>query len=156
MSMKAVRWAFRMIAEHKLPAPVRLVLLSLAYRHHDETGACFPTYKTIAADTGMSERAAIDAMKALAATKLITVQARSVHGHQRSNQYDLFGKAGVQTASPLKRPIRGANYYTPETSNSGVQTAAPDNNYTKGDKTTSENILQFATAKRTKFAGGAK
>lgn len=154
--MKAVRWAFRMIAEHKLPAPVRLVLLSLAYRHHDETGACYPTYKTIAADTGMSERAAIDAMKALAATKLITVKPRSVHGHQRSNQYDLFGKGGVQTASPLKRPIRGANYYTPETSNSGVQTAAPDKDNTKRGKTDDANVVSFATAKELKFAGGAK
>lgn len=159
MSIKAIRWAFGAIAEHNLPAPQRLALLSLAYHHHADTGACFPTFDTISADTGLSKRAVIAALQGLDATDLVTINRRSVRGRQRSNQYDLFGKfkapRGVHAAAPLKRN-RGVHMTTPLTLTSGVHAAAPDKVIIYIPEPDDEKFAPFATASGCEFSGGAK
>ena len=158
MSIKAIRWAFGAIAEHQLPVPQRLALLSLAYHHHADTGACFPTFKTISADTGLSKRAVIAAIQGLDTTGLIEINARSVHGRQRSNQYDLFGKfkapRGVHAAAPLKRN-RGVHMTTPLTLTSGVHAAAPDKVIIYIPEPGDENLAPFSLTKGCGFSGGA-
>lgn len=108
MSWRAVRWAMEASQPVRLSSVQRLVLLTLAYHHNDKTSVCTPSVDTLGAETGLSRRAVQLAAQALVATGLITVNKRSRHGIQTSNQYDLFGKATGCTACAPKAPVRGA------------------------------------------------
>lgn len=61
-----------------LEAPAKPVLTALAWHHNGDTGRCFPSYETLADDTGYSVRTVIRAVKRLAALGLITVTERKV------------------------------------------------------------------------------
>ena len=69
MSVRAITWAFG----QRVGAPMtKLVLLSLADHHNDETGTDpFPAIETIAAETEMNERSVRRYLEALEAAGLI-------------------------------------------------------------------------------------
>jgi len=98
MSWSAIRWAMEASQQARLSTAQRVVLLTLAYHHNDRGGACTPSNETLRAETGLSRRAVQVAVQALEASGLITVAARSVHGIQTSNQYDLFRNTKGRTS----------------------------------------------------------
>ena len=74
MSVRAITWAFG----QRVGSPMgKLVLLALADRHNDETGAdAFPMIRTIAAETEMNERSVRRHLEALETAGLIARRAR--------------------------------------------------------------------------------
>ena len=74
MSVREMTWAFG----QRVGSPMgKLVLLALADRHNDETGAdAFPMIGTIAAETEMNERSVRRHLEALEAAGLIACLAR--------------------------------------------------------------------------------
>lgn len=98
MSWRAVKWAMQAAQEARLTTTPRLVLMVLAVHHNDRTGDCTPSVETLAAETGLSRRAVQISTAALAAAGLITINRRSRHGIQTSNQHDLFGPAKGRTS----------------------------------------------------------
>ena len=88
MSVRATAWAFG----RRVGSPMtKLVLLSLADHHNDETGADpFPSIETIAAETEMNERSVRRHLDALEAAGLISRRARG-----RGNAYRLRSCPGA-------------------------------------------------------------
>ena len=74
MSARAITWAFG----QRVGSPMaKLVLLALADRHNDETGADpFPMIRTIAAETEMNERSVRRHLETLEAAGLIACRTR--------------------------------------------------------------------------------
>ncbi|MBK5927086.1 helix-turn-helix domain-containing protein [Rhodobaculum claviforme] len=101
MSIRAIKWAHALLPLLTLPPTERCVLLVLAYRHHDRTGACFPGMKTIAEDCGVGERRARQAVNVLKTWGVIKVRRGSTAAGNASNRYTLFGKP--------KRPKENGN-----------------------------------------------
>lgn len=126
MSVRAMKWAFEMMPKASLHPSERLVLLALCHHHHEKTGACFPAVETLAAVTGYSIRQVQYALRKLEEIGLIYTNDRTVRGHQRSNQYDLFGNLRGAVGCTPKKPGRGAGGGTPRGAISGVQWVAPD------------------------------
>lgn len=93
MSIRAINWCRDVGRRLKIPALERAVLMHICCYHNEKTGECFPSYDTIADDSGYRRRRVIEAVKLLEANGLITVQSRRVMGHQGSNGYVPFGKA---------------------------------------------------------------
>jgi len=87
-----MKWATEMLAVHDLTQTQRLVLLCLAFHHHNTTGACFPSMETIATFAGLSVRRAQLGMRDLEAFGLVSRRKRVTNQGQSSNQYDLFGR----------------------------------------------------------------
>lgn len=126
MSIRATLWARDVCALIDAPPTHRLVLMVLATHHHDKTGQCFPSYDTLAAETGTKRRNVINVVKALAFNGLVIVQKRRVKGHQGSNHYVLFGRPafGKWTTPRVhkKAPCESAHQCTL----SRVHTSAPN------------------------------
>jgi hypothetical protein len=79
-------WAVK----QELPAMQKIVLLMMANRSSPETGACFPSVKTLAKECGMSIRAATNQITLLKAAGLIEVENQfRKDGGQTSNSYIL-------------------------------------------------------------------
>ena len=85
MSIKATTWAW----EQTLPAPRKLILLSLA-ENADNEGICWPSLTQVSKRTSQSVRTVQRTLKDLKQLRLLTVKTRTAPcGRQRSNQYQL-------------------------------------------------------------------
>jgi hypothetical protein len=129
MSASALKWGFTVLAQERLSASERLVLLALCFHHHPQTGACFPSVETVSGYAGLSERPTQFAIRSLECRGLIKVLKRSIGGRQRANQYELFGARGAasDTPKPCKnRDARGVKKSTPQRTPRGVLPATPD------------------------------
>ena len=95
MSVQCIAQAFA----YDAPSPTtKLVLLALA-NYADENAQCFPPVKRIVAETGLSERAVRNAIKALIdAGAVVKEQRRRKDGTQTSDLFTLFPKPSSQTA----------------------------------------------------------
>jgi len=91
MSVRAITWAW----DQPINPTRKMVLLALAHFHHTKTGACCPSVASIAAMTGLSERAVRYALRELEAAKIIGSARRKVGGQWTSSAYTLFGKGSV-------------------------------------------------------------
>ena len=140
MSIRAINWAREVAICIDMPSKHRLVLFMVCMHHHDKTGACFPSYETIAQATGFSRRKTIDLVADIEANGLIARQLRRVDGRQSSNNFMLFGRP----AAPKWRPSRVHKSAPCQSANGGtlarVQTGAPDRDYstTKGEAPANE------------------
>ena len=85
MSIRATNWAIAQVVS----AIQKLVLLALAHRHHAKTGVCSPSVRTLASDTGLSERCVQYRLRELETAGLIKTHPRRQGGAFTSNQYDL-------------------------------------------------------------------
>ncbi len=141
MGVRAMNWAHECMSGSRLTASERLVLMVLAHHHHENTNACFPAIATIADLVGLSTRRVQITLRSLAAKGLITIAVRTVHGRQRSNQYDLFGVLRGDAAVTPKSRLRGDKKSTPQTSR-GATLASPDREYStdRGDQTAPDVI----------------
>lgn len=115
MSMKALRSAFKHVANVEMSAPARLVLLALANRHNQETGRCDPSNATICGDTQLSERSVRSALRELEKLRLITTterKQRTGRGKKNlTNRYRL--KGGAQFAGRMGQDMPPNQEYTP-------------------------------------------
>jgi DNA-binding transcriptional MocR family regulator len=109
MSLRAIKWVLEAGQRTRMSSVQRLVLLTLAYHHNDRTNQCNPAVDTLAAETGLSARTVQFATRELAASGLITVATRTVHGIQTSNQYDLFGTPKMSSTPRRERPSTKSN-----------------------------------------------
>lgn len=95
MSARATFAAWEHIARNKFTSPTRLVLLTLAHRHNQETGRCDPSIDRLCEDTGLSARAVRYALRALEKAKVIvTIErlARTGRGKRNlTNRYKIRG-----------------------------------------------------------------
>lgn len=91
MSIRAILWARDVSARINVPPAERILLIVIATYHHDKTGDCFPSYDTLAENTGWKKRAVIQMAGRLESNGLIVRQKRRVNGHQASNHFVLFG-----------------------------------------------------------------
>lgn len=151
-----MKWAFDVSSQHGLSQSHRLVLLALAFHHHQATDDCFPTLATVADYAGLSERRARSAAHALDAMGLIRIKKRSERGVQRSNQFDLFGRFRADVRVTPKTGFRADGGGHPQTAKLGGTHASADRVSIYTGETDDAKILSFATAKELKFAGGAK
>lgn len=101
MSIPAMNWANGILSTHDLTQTQRLVLICLAYHHHNVTGECYPCMKTIGTYAGVSARRARMAIGDLEGFSLIVRRERMTKIGQASNQYDLFG--GIKRADKKSR-----------------------------------------------------
>lgn len=103
MSLTALRAAFRHVENIPMSAPARLVLLSLANRHNQETGRCDPSVAKICKDTQLSERAVRKALRELEALRLIsTVERKLRTGRGKRNMTNRYRlKGGAQYAGGM-------------------------------------------------------
>ena len=92
MSIRAVNWARTVCEQIDAPSKHRLALVMIALHHHDKTGACFPSYDTVATACGFSRRKLIDLVADLEANGLLIRQKRRNGAHQGSNHFVLFGR----------------------------------------------------------------
>ena len=138
-----MNWAFDVAKSARLSASERLVLIVLAHRHHDKTNACFPAIDTIAEAVGLSARRVQITIRSLTDRGLISVSMRSVHGRQRANQYDLFGRLRADAGITPQSGMRGDKKSTPQIGR-GVMPASPDREeYTKGTANPSAELIAF-------------
>lgn len=68
MSYQAIDWAMALALDNPYD---KLVLLALAHHHNRKTGECYPSVRTIAADTGMKDSGIRAALKRLASNGVI-------------------------------------------------------------------------------------
>jgi hypothetical protein len=86
MSFQAMTWAVK----QELPAMQKIVLLMMANRTNPETGACFPSVKTLSVECGMAIRSVTNQISILKDTGLISVINQfEKDGRQTSNSYRL-------------------------------------------------------------------
>ena len=137
MSVRAIAWAYRQHVGNPLR---KAVLVALAHHHHKETGRCFPSEETIAAQTEMSVRSVGAHLGAL--DKMGRIRRRRV-GRRYEYELDLereipagdsgigsstpAGDSGVTPAGDSKTPESPAS--TPE---SPSKTPAGDSDYREG------------------------
>jgi hypothetical protein len=80
--------------------PFGLAVYMVLARHANQQRACWPSYETLAAETGMSRRKVIDVVKALREAGLISVEGRKTIADDGSMTYtsNVFTLLGVQDA----------------------------------------------------------
>jgi DNA-binding transcriptional MocR family regulator len=126
VSIRAINWAREICARIEVPPGERLILWAICLHHHDATGECFPSYDTLAQETGFQRRKVIYAVDELSENGLIFIQGRRVNGHQGSNHFVLFGlpkaPAWIKSRVHKKAPCESA----PECTQSRVHRSAPD------------------------------
>ena len=73
MSVTAMKYAFAAIQDNgpEMTPSAALILVALAYRHNQETGRFHTSLSTLCDMTGLSERAARNALRHLEKLKLI-------------------------------------------------------------------------------------
>ncbi|MCD1619154.1 helix-turn-helix domain-containing protein [Salipiger manganoxidans] len=147
MSVRAINWAREVCKRIGAPQRHRHALLILAAHHHDKTGACFPSYDTIAEETGFSRRKVIGLVSELEANGLLFKQKRRANGHQGSNQFVLFGRPnGDKWQEPRvhkNTPCKSANGGTLPR----VQTGAPDRDWYYRGESASPKVVEFPIQK---------
>ena len=113
MSNQATFWAWDFSESSGLN---RLVLLSLAHRHNLEKRGCWPSYKTISGDCGISEATAKRAVQALVELgEVKRTERKDDTGLSTSNFYELpLFEAWYEG---IRRDPRGANRPHPSPSN---------------------------------------
>lgn len=154
MSIRAINWAREVCKRLAAPSRHRLVLFTIAAYHHDKTGACFPSYQTLAEETGFSRRKIIDLVADIEANGLLFRQKRRANGHQGSNQFVLFGRPSGDTWR-----ARRVHKNTPcESANGGtlprVQTGAPDRDWYNRPPPPASEVVPFPASNR--IAGGGR
>lgn len=106
--MTALRHAFSHVENIKMSAPARLVLLTLANRHNQETGRCDPSVARICKDCQIAERTVRTALRELEKLGLIVTverQARTGRGKRNmTNRYRLKGGAQYAGRVGLNMP----------------------------------------------------
>jgi DNA-binding transcriptional MocR family regulator len=85
MSFSAFRWAVTQTA----PTQSKLILILLANRAND-VGQCWPAYKTLAIESGMSRRSVIRSITKLEELGLIRSSHRFKNNENTSNSYTLI------------------------------------------------------------------
>jgi hypothetical protein len=140
MSIRALNWAIDVCARMDAPPKCRIVLFVIASHHHDKTGACFPSYDTIAEKTGYRRRGVIDIVAEIEANGLLIRQKRRSDGHQSSNQFVLFGRpAGAKwdvSRVQKKAPCESADGGTLPR----VRTGAPDRDWLYKGEAPAKNL----------------
>lgn len=126
MSIRAINWALDVCARFNVPSGERLILLVICYHHHDKTGECFPSYDTIAAETGFKRRKVIYAATELEANGLIIRQERRIKGHQGSNHFVLFGRPSGKRWRKSRVHKKAPCESAPQCTLSRVHPSAPD------------------------------
>jgi len=115
MSFTAIRAAFIHIETTEMGIPSKIVLLTLANHHNQETGRCDPSISRLSKMSGISERAVRNALRELEALKLITtVERKQRTGRGRrnlTNRYRL--KGGAQYAGRVGHNMPTKQEYTP-------------------------------------------
>ena len=115
MSMTAIRAAFAHIENVEMGIPAKIVILTLANHHNQETGRCDPSVARIAKASGISERAVRSAIRELEGLKLITTverKQRTGRGKKNlTNRYRLAG--GAQYAGRVGHNMPAKQEYTP-------------------------------------------
>jgi DNA-binding transcriptional MocR family regulator len=95
MSIRALNWAFKIIAGSPLSASERLVLLAICHRHNERTGRCDPSISTLAVMSGLSRRRATTALSSLDRRGVIETVHRNTSRGRISNQYIVPGRASA-------------------------------------------------------------
>ena len=113
MTVHVTSWVLR---NSRATLGSRLVLLVLADYADEDGGSCWPSVKTIARETLLSERQVQYCLRSLEKMGEISIEKG---GGRRSNRYRVL-MAGVQNLHPPSNG-RGATHFTP-----GVQPIAPD------------------------------
>jgi len=115
MSMIAIRAAFLHIEHLEMGIPSKIVLLTLANHHNQETGRCDPSVTRIAKTSGISERAVRVALRELEKLKAITTverKQRTGRGKRNlTNRYRISG--GAQYAGRVGHNMPTKQEYTP-------------------------------------------
>ena len=129
MSIRALNWAREVCARIDVPTGERLILWAICLHHHDKTGKCFPSYDTLADETGFQRRKVIYSVAELERNGLLIRQARRSNGHQGSNHFVLFGRPVDQkwrkTRVHKKAPCESA----PQCTQPRVHPSAPDRDW---------------------------
>ena len=129
MSIRALNWAREVCARIDVPTGERLILWAICLHHHDKTGECFPSYDTIAEETGFQRRKVIYAVSELESNGLLIRQTRRANGHQGSNHFVLFGRPvggkWRKTRVHKKAPCESA----PQCTQPRVHPSAPDRDW---------------------------
>jgi hypothetical protein len=113
MSSIATVWAWKQIEQGLMTPATSLVLLKLAYRADPQSGACWPSAATTAADTGLGLRTTERCLHVLKAMDLCVVERRvDARGLRLSNVYLLSLGSGLDVAQTppresLVRPLSG-------------------------------------------------
>ena len=149
MSIRAIDWALKVSQSLGIPTGTRMTLLALAYHHHDRTGACFPSYDTLAAETGQSRRKVIVDVGDLEANGLATRRRRRVDGHQGSNQVELFGSPNWPTWRQRRVQETGGCEGAPGDTQARVNGGAPDK-----ELLTNKDLARRGPKKRAPGTGG--
>ena len=115
MSFTAIRGAFSAIKQTELSPCAKLVLLSLANRHNQETGRCDPSIETVASDMGISERSVRSALRELEKKKRITTTHRTIRmglgKRNMTNRYRILW--GAKSADGMGQNLPPKQEYTP-------------------------------------------
>jgi hypothetical protein len=119
MSVVAITWAWK----QQVRSTIKFVLVALANFANDYGESCFPAQLTLAAMTGMKERAIRSALCELEKAGLIERTARRYKGRATSDSYKLFcaerkppfgsensvGDAGRDVLQPASEAVEAAN-----------------------------------------------
>jgi hypothetical protein len=107
-------WQEDVIADTELSPITRLVAARLALHRNAETARCFVSYRTLAAEVGISERSAMRAIAALKARGWINVDPGG--GREKANDYHLVTPServtGVSRFTAQKGDSRGRERVT--------------------------------------------
>ena len=109
MSIRAINWAVGVFEVIDIPSPERLILLLICRHHQDKTGECYPSYDTLAQQSGYNRRTVIRHVKSLKSSGLIAVKKRRSKGHQESNQFVLFGSFKSHNQSDTRVTLKTKN-----------------------------------------------
>ena len=117
MSMTALRAAFLHISNVAMSIPAKVVLLSLADHHNQETGRCDPSNDRLQKATQLSERAIRKAIRELEQLRLVTTverKQRTGRGKKNlTNRYRIAG--GAQYAGRMGHNMPPNHKTTPST-----------------------------------------
>lgn len=105
MSVQAIFWA----TQQKLPAMQKIVLVMIANRLNQTSGACFPSLDTLAKDCGMSRRAVINQIAKLESAHLLSVARSDNKCAKQNNNYQLPTSAASVPYSPAVHPMHGGS-----------------------------------------------
>ena len=115
MSLTAIRAAFAHIENVTMGIPSKIVLLTLANHHNQETGRCDPSISRISKCAGISERAVRSAIRQLEELRVIvTVERKQRTGRGKrnlTNRYRIAG--GAQYAGRVGHNMPTKQEYTP-------------------------------------------
>jgi hypothetical protein len=107
-------WQEDVIADTELSPITRLIAARLALHRNAETARCFVSYRTLAAEVGISERSAMRAIAALKARGWIDVDPGG--GREKANDYRLVSPServtGVSRFTAQKGDSRGRERVT--------------------------------------------